>query len=226
MSIFWEFVPIVAIIVVYLLVCRVGAILLTMTGLDQPTAQFQALSALTGTGFTTRASEMIVNHEMRRRIAMVLMVIGNLGLVGGVVVLINIFRSRGAQLNLVRAGALIALLAFIFWISGKRKLWRKLNEWLEHFIEKRPLFRKSTVEELLSFHDNYSIVKITVQELDSNVGKALRDTDFRARNILILSIKRDGKMIPLPKPEEVIRTGDKLICYGDAESIATSIIQF
>jgi hypothetical protein len=225
-SIFWEFVPILVIILVYLLVCRVGAILLTMTGLDQPTAQFQALSALTGTGFTTRASEMIVGHEMRRRIAMVLMVIGNLGLVGGVVALINIFRSRGAELNLVRAGALIALLAFIFWISGKRKLWRKLNEWLEHFIEKRPLFRKSTAEELLSFHDNYSIVEITVQELDSNVGKALRDSDFRARNILILSIERDGKMIPLPKPEEVIRTGDKLICYGDVESIATSVIQF
>ena len=226
MPILWEFVPIVAIILVYLLVCRVGMILLTMTGLDQPTAQFQALSALTGTGFTTRASETIVGHELRRRIAMVLMVIGNLGLAGGVVALISIFRSHGTQLNLLRAGALTVLFALVFWISGKRKLWRKLNEWLGYFIEKRPLFRKSTVEELLSFHDNYSIVEIAVQKLDSNVGKALRDTDFRARNILILSIERDGKMIPLPKPDEVIRTRDKLICYGDVESIATSIIQF
>jgi len=223
--ILWEFVPILAIIVVYLLVCRVGTIMLTMTGMDQPTAQFQALSALTGTGFTTRASEMIVGHEMRRRIVMVLMIIGNLGLVGGVVALVNIFKSRGVELNLMRAGALIILLAFIFWISGKRKLWRKLNEWLEHFIEKRPLFRRSTAEELISFHDNYSVVEITVQELDNNAGKRLRDTDFRVRNILILSIERDGDTIPLPKPEEVVRAGDKLICYGDVESIATSIIQ-
>ena len=225
MSILWEFVPIVAIIAVYLLICRVGTILLIMTGLDQPTAQFQALSALTGTGFTTRASEMIVGNEMRRRIVMVLMVIGNLGLVGGVVALINIFRSRGVELNLMRAGTLIILLAFVFWISGKRKLWRKLNEWLQHYIEKRPFLRRSTAEELLSFHDNYSIVEITVQELDNNVGKRLRDTDFRARNILVLSVERDGKMIPLPKPDELINTGDKLICYGDVESIATSIIQ-
>lgn len=225
MSILWEFVPILVIISVYLLVCRVGAIMLTMTGLDQPTAQFQALSALTGTGFTTRASEMIVSHEMRRRIVMVLMIIGNLGLVGGVVALINIFRSRGLEFNLLRAGALVVLLAFIFWVSGKRRLWRNVNEWLEYYIEKRPLFRKSTAEELLSFHDNYSIVEITVQELDANVGKSLRDSDFRARNILVLSIERDGTMIPLPKPDEVIRTTDKLICYGDVESIATSIIQ-
>ena len=225
MSILWEFVPILAIILVYLLVCRVGTIMLAMTGLDQPTAQFQALSALTGTGFTTRASEMIVGHEMRRRIVMVLMIIGNLGLVGGVVALINIFRSRGVELNLMRAGTLIILLVFVFWISGKRKVWRKLNQWLENFIEKRPLFHKSTAEELLSFHDNYSVVEITVQELDSNVGKRLRDTDFRAREILILSIEREGNMIPLPKPDEVIKTGDKLICYGDVENIATSILQ-
>ena len=226
MEIFWEFVPIIAIIAVYLFICRAGTILLVMTGLDQPTAQFQALSALTGTGFTTRHSELIVGHEVRRKIVMVLMVIGNLGLAGGVVALISIFRAKGVQLNLVRLGILFAILVFIIWLVGRKKLWRKLNERLEIFLEKRPLFRKSNVEELLSFHGDYSVVEIYVDEQDRNVGKALRDTDFRERKILVLAIERKFKLIALPSPDEVIQAGDKLICYGDVESIATSIIQF
>jgi len=224
-GIFWELVPILAILVAYLLICRVGTVLLTLTGLDQPTAQFQALSALTGTGFTTRSSEMIVGHDVRRKIVMGLMIIGNVGLASGVVALITIFRSREMQINLLRAVILLAIAALVFWLAGRKKLWRKLNERLEIFLEEKQIFRKSTAEELLSFHGDYSIVEITVQEADQNVGKPLRNTDFRLRNILVLAVEREHKMLPLPGPDEVIKAGDKLVCYGNVESIADSIIQ-
>ena len=226
MSILWEFLPIVVLIIIYLFVARVGMILLMNTGLDRPTAGFQALSALTGTGFTTRASESVVGHELRRRIVMVLMVIGNIGLAGGVASLITIFRRENVEFNLVRAAALVAIIAAIFWISGRKKLWRRVNEWLTGYIEKRPMFQKSTAEELLNFHDNYSVVEIHVQESDHNVGKPLRETDFRKRDILVLSIERNGNLDPLPNPSSKIRIDDKLICYGNIESIADSLIQF
>ncbi|WP_419193904.1 hypothetical protein [Novipirellula herctigrandis] len=38
-------------------------------------AQFQTLSAFTGAGFTTNESEDIVNHPLRRRIMMYLMLL-------------------------------------------------------------------------------------------------------------------------------------------------------
>lgn len=225
MSIIWEFLPIIALIIVYLLVSRIGAILLCNTGLDQPTASFQALSALTGTGFTTRASETIVGHELRRRIVMVLMVIGNIGLAGGVVALIRIFRGEQMVANLMHAAILLGILLLMMWVLGRRKFWRRVNGWMERLIEKRPMFRKSTAEELLSFHGNYSIVEIQVQENDSNIGKPLRDTDFRARDILVLSIESDGDVEPLPSPDTTIKNGDKLVCYGNVESIADSLLQ-
>ncbi len=226
MPILWEFLPIVILIIIYLVVARVGMILLMNTGLDRPTAGFQALSAITGTGFTTRASESVVGHELRRRIVMVLMVIGNIGLAGGVASLITIFRRENVEFNVVRAAALVAIFSVIFWISGRKRIWRKINEWLTNYIEKRPMFRKSTAEELLNFHDNYSVVEIHVQDSDHNVGKPLRDTDFRRRDILVLSIERDGNLDPLPNPSSRIQAGDKLICYGNVESIADSLLQF
>jgi hypothetical protein len=63
-------------------IIRIAAVAMRLTGLDDSSARFQALSAFTGTGFTTTESEMIVNYPVRRRIVSVLMIIGNLGLVG------------------------------------------------------------------------------------------------------------------------------------------------
>jgi hypothetical protein len=225
LAINWDFLPIVVLILAYLLIARIGAILLVNTGLDKPTASFQSLSALTGTGFTTRASEMIVGNELRRRIVMVLMIVGNIGLAGGVAALISIFRRESTEFNVIRAAGLVLVLAVIFWISGRKRLWRGVNHWLEGFIQKRPMFRRSTAEELLSFHDNYSIVEIQVQENDHNVGKNLRNTDFRSRDILVLSVEREGQSHPMPSADMVIAANDKLICFGNIDNIADSLIQ-
>ena len=226
MTILWEIVPIIVLIIVLLLICRIGTILLYLTGMEHPKAQFQALSAITSTGFTTRDSEMIVGHEVRRRIVMILMVLGNAGLVSGVAVLINAFRGREMEISLLRVVVLLALIWTVFWIAGRRKLWRRLDERLQHYLQKRPLFRRSTVEELLSIHGDYSVVEILVQPEDRNVGKSLSDTDFRVRKILFLAIERADKLIALPGPEEKILLEDKLVCYGHLESIADSILQF
>ncbi len=51
-----------------LVVARVAAKALILTGLDEGVAHFQARSAMTGTGFTTEESESVVNHPIRRRI--------------------------------------------------------------------------------------------------------------------------------------------------------------
>ena len=226
MTLIWEIAPIIVLIIVLLMVCRIGTILLRLTGMEHPKAQFQALSALTGTGFTTRDSEMIVSHEVRRRIVMALMVLGNASLIGGVAALINVFREGDLEVGLMRLAIVLALIWTVLLIAGRRKLWRSLGERLQHFLQKRPLFRKSTVEELLSIHGDYSVVEIMVQPGDRNVDKHLRQTDFRRRQVLVLAIERGGETIALPGPDEKIRVDDKLLCYGHLDSIADSIIQF
>lgn len=42
-----------------------------MTGLDINIARFQALSAFTGTSFTTKEAEDVVDHPQRRRIIII-----------------------------------------------------------------------------------------------------------------------------------------------------------
>ncbi|TWT47604.1 hypothetical protein [Botrimarina hoheduenensis] len=61
-----------------LLITRVAAMALMFTGLSREAAKFQARSAFTGVGYTTQESERTVNHPVRRRIIMALMLMGNI----------------------------------------------------------------------------------------------------------------------------------------------------
>mgnify|MGYP001215811411 FL=1 len=63
------------------IIVRIAAVAMRLTGLPENVARFQSVSALTGAGFTTSESEMIVHYPARRRIVVILMVLGNLGLV-------------------------------------------------------------------------------------------------------------------------------------------------
>ncbi|MEX0317546.1 MAG: hypothetical protein AB3N21_06330 [Ruegeria sp.] len=62
-------------------VVRIGSTALRLTGMEPNAARFQALSAFSGTGFTTSESEDLMRHPMRRKILVLLMIIGSLGVV-------------------------------------------------------------------------------------------------------------------------------------------------
>ena len=78
-------IPTFVVILVSILIVRAGAVALRLTGLDPKTANFQALSAFTRAGFTTRESELVVNHPRRRTIVTWLIVLGNAGIVAVIV---------------------------------------------------------------------------------------------------------------------------------------------
>jgi len=55
-----------------LLITRVATVALTLTGMSREAARFQARSAFSGVGFTTRESEQVMQHPVRRRIILLL----------------------------------------------------------------------------------------------------------------------------------------------------------
>lgn len=96
------------VVVLSILVTRVATIALTHTGLSREAARSQARSAFTGAGFTTSESERVLSHPVRRRIVMLLMLLGNAGFVTAVSTLILTFVSPGGGALGVKVVALVA----------------------------------------------------------------------------------------------------------------------
>lgn len=78
-------------------IIRIASVALRLTVIEDSIAKFQALSAFSGTGFTSRESEYIVNYPVRRRIITILIVIGNLGLVTVFATIVRLLSIPGAK---------------------------------------------------------------------------------------------------------------------------------
>ena len=111
--------PTLITILISFLIVRVGAIALMMTGIDREKANFQALSAFTRAGFTTREAELVVGDHRRRRIVSWLIILGNAGLVAIIVTATSsVATSEGYQLPIV-IGAIIAGSLILFGLARR-----------------------------------------------------------------------------------------------------------
>lgn len=122
---------------VSLVVIRIATVGLALTGVSKDLARFQAISAFTGAGFTTKESEDIVSHPLRRRIAMHLMLLGHVGVVVAIPSVLLSFLNTGdnndwtSSLS-VRLCVLIGGLLLLFLIGISRhveQLMWNINTW-------------------------------------------------------------------------------------------------
>ena len=199
------------------LIVRAAAIALMMTGMDEKRARFQALSAFTGTGFTTREAEFVVNHPKRRRIASWLMILGNAGIVTVIVTgTSSLATSKGFQvpINVVILAAGIFVIYKIATHKGFIKRWESYVE--EKLTKSRPLEEEAT-EDLLHLVEGFGLVRGIIKEDSPLVGIPLSQCDLATKGLLVLGIERDKNWIPTPKAEEAITVGDKLVVYGSLD---------
>ena len=209
---------IVFISVSYLIV-RVGAIALEMTGMERARARFQALSAFSGTGFTTREAELVVTHPRRRKIVTYLMILGNAGIVSVIATFVLSLRQTGTfrpSLNLV---IIAASLFILYRIASHQTFAKKLTQKIRETLREKLHFQKVHVEELLHQSDGYGIASILVGRRSKVAELTLSESGFKEKDLMILSVERDEEMIPVPKAQTKIRVGDRLICYGKLENL-------
>jgi len=207
-------IPTLFTIMVSFLVVRAAGIALMLTGLNADKAKFQALSAFSGTGFTTKEAESVINHPIRRKIITWLMILGNAGIVTVIVASTSSFIYTKKSDLPITALTLVVGIFIIYRLATRKKL---IMSW-ENFVEKRLLkrhsFEEGTTEDLLHFMEGYSMVKKLVTEESSLQGKTLLDFKLPAQGILVLGIERGRKWIPIPSAREIIQPGDRLIAYG------------
>ncbi len=213
-------IPVIVIIVISAFIVKIAAVALNLTGLNEKKAFFQALSAFTGTGFTTRDSELIVNHDIRRRIIMVLMVLGNAGLVSIISTLMLSFFKAGVTPILINITIILLAILLIIRISINKGITRKLTKKIQSRLIKSSTFTKRPVEEVLRLAEGYGIAEVTLNEDCPEIGKSLFESSFRQKDILILAIEREMTVMPAPHASDKLLLNDTLICYGKLENIA------
>lgn len=86
-------------------------------------------------------------------------------------------------------------------------------------IEHKVLFPEVDLRQRLRLAGGYGVAEFPVYNLPALENKALRETDLAERNINVISITRPDNVLPNPNADEIIRTGDLLLCYGDLHEL-------
>ncbi len=209
------------ILLVSLLVVRVGATALMMTGLSWDTASFQSYSAFFGVGFTTKEAEMVVNHPVRRRIIRDLILSGNIGLTSALATLVVTIMEGGAGWNpLAVMGSVVACIILVLYLFKVGWVQRGIDHLIRKALERAGIVRVLDYEMLLRIQSGYCVSEIEVLPTTPIAGKTLRESRPWDLGVIVLAIKRHGETIPgLPGPTEHLLPGDLLTVYGEEQRV-------
>ncbi|MDB4356759.1 TrkA C-terminal domain-containing protein [bacterium] len=217
------FLALVIIVLVALMVVRLGSSVLQLTGMSKPVAQFQAASAFFGVGFTTKEAELVVDHPVRRRIILHLIIFGNIGLTSALATLLVTFMSSGdrgigttfAWLGVMAVG--IFALAVLFNLEVVRGPLEALQK---RALQRFGIEHIRDYDYLLNLRDGYVVFDKEISKDHPWVGKTFAESRPSDAGIVVLGIYRDdGDFLGAPDKDSRVEEGDVLMVYGRDEDV-------
>lgn len=203
------------VVAISLLITRVATVILTATGLSREAARFQARSAFTGSGFTTRESEAVVDHPVRRKVVAALMLLGNAGIVAAASSTILGFRSGDVGRDWWRILELVVGLLLLVLLSRSRWVDRRLTAAISRILRDHTDLPARDLGGLLDLSGDYSVSELAVDDGDWLAGRRLADLALRDEGAVVLGVTRsDGRYLAAPTGRTVVGVGDVLVVYG------------
>ena len=212
------------IILIYWVMSEFFTMLFRFIGLPEEKARFQVTSLLTGVGFTTRESEMILSTKPRRRLARITMLFGYVFNISIVSALINMFLSlKTAQFTGKFIGFLIPLAVAALVVALMRL--KPVRSFLDRTIASLAgSFVKRNAENSVLLIDHIgkgAIAQVDLKKVPESLsGVRLADSGLKEKhNILIMLVEHRGSKIEAPAAATEFVAGDRLTVFGDYKTI-------
>lgn len=207
---------------IFILVVDFFAILFTLTGMPIEKARFQVVSLLTSTGFTTRESETIVQHPIRRKLARALMIFSYGSTVTFISFIVNLISN-----SLINPKSTFMLVIFLIFatIFLKSSLMSNIEHVIENSVEHSRLWKRFNRKyfNIITKHKGYGICEIHLNESSYLIGKAIKESGLRSKEIEVLSIDKGNDLINFPCESYVFEEDDKITVYGNIKNIYKEI---
>jgi len=225
MDVFFALLLFSFVILVYWVIAELFTFFFRLTGLTAERARFQVTSLLTGTGFTTKESEIIMTSPRRRRLARATMLFGYVFTVSIVSALINVFLSMKSiqaenQMFILLIPLGIVALIFVFMRVPTVHAWgdRQLRRLADRIFDRKETFNAVLLIDSLG---SESIAQVTLRQIPEEYnGVSLAETKLRAETgILVMLVEHPGGKPEAAHANTVFEPGDKLTVFGNYKTI-------
>ncbi len=209
------------VITISIVVTRIAAVALGMTGVSHDLARFQARSAFSGVGYTTAEAEKMMDHPVRRRIVMVLMLAGNAGLVTAVAsIVVAVVQTEDLTTATVRMVVLAAGLLVLYLLTRSARVEVLLRTLIRKALHRWTRLALYDYESLLDVTGDYNVVELEVGEGEWLADQSLAELDLPDEGVTVLAVRRrSGAFLGAPGGDVVLERGDVLIVYGHRDTL-------
>ncbi len=87
------------------------------------------------------------------------------------------------------------------------------------FIANQVAFPELDVRQRLSVSAGYGVAELQIGDGSGMIGASIADSGLRERDISVLTLSRGTKVVPNPKSSRVLESNDRLLCFGELESM-------
>lgn len=212
------------ILIMLALLVEILAVALKVTGLDIDKARFQVISIITHTGFTTRESELITQHPIRRKIAQILMMVSYVITAALISIIVTAFRNYRSFLYLTAFAAVVMIV--VLYLMRNKHILIRIDNLIEKQLSKQMLKnnRYKTVEEVLKLNDEYGVAEFVIEAGHDLIGTTLQKSGLKQNMIQVLNIDRGSHIVHFPEKNMEFLQGDKVVVYGQLEKIKQLIL--
>ncbi len=81
-------------------------------------------------------------------------------------------------------------------------------------VESEVLFPEIDIRQRLSLQNGYGVIEVPISPDSPLAHATIVDSGLRDRDVVVLSITREGIVLPAPRSDREILPGDVLLCYG------------
>ncbi len=202
--------------IIIVLVIEISVTLLKSTGLKSTVARFQVISMLTGTGFTTDESKSIIDHPVRRKISMFLILFGAFSLA---VIISSISTLLTDDLRLMELSIIIGILVVLTVLVKAPFLNNRISNKMHSEMYNHYELWEHPIEEVLFLEDEDVVMEIDIYEDSEFIDVKAIDVISHGADINILFIGRGEVKIRKELYEYKIKLGDNLFLYGNKKEI-------
>ncbi|MFE4075428.1 hypothetical protein [Peribacillus sp. YIM B13477] len=202
--------------IIIVLVIEISVTLMKLTGLKGTVARFQVISMLTGTGFTTDESKSIIDHPVRRKISMFLILFGAFSLA---VIISSISTLLTDDLRLMELSIIIGILLVLTILVKVPFLNNRLSNKMKSEMYNHYELWEHPIEEVLFLGDEDVVMEIDIYEDSEFIDVKAFDAISHRADINILFIESGEVKIRKELYEYKIKLGDNLFLYGNKKEI-------
>lgn len=212
-----------AAIMLYVILVDIFSTILMMTGLSREKARFQVISLLTTSGFTTRESELIMGHKVRRKIAKLIMLFGYIFTATVMSTAVSMLLSfNSADPKKMFAGVVVFLICFALLLFLRNNKW--VVEFMDRHIEawymKHIQHGKNMIIPIEDF-GAIGLYEIHMEEVPELLaGKTLSQLNLqKAHEILVLTIRHKKSTTVVAGATTVIKEGSNVVVLGKLHDV-------